>query len=164
MNTLQVNSEISKLKQLFIHSPGGEMNNMLPTKRDEWLIDDILDTQLIQQEYQEFAKTLLLFLDPEKILANASISPVDKNFHRSELVIEVQYKIAQLFANNKNDKKTLALIEQVAALEKLHFKRKVDLMKLYEKAKHEYKTNKDITSSKFMDLAKTLITGKLEWH
>lgn len=164
MTPLQVNSEISRLRQLFIHSPGGEMNNMLPTKREEWLIDDILDTKLIQEEYQGYAKILLLFLDPDKILSNASISPVNKNFHRSELVIEVQYKIAQLFADNKNEKKTLALIEQIAALEKLHFKRKVDLIKLYEQAKEDYKTNKELTSSKFMDLVKTLITGKLEWH
>lgn len=161
---IRVSSEITKLKQLLIHSPGGEMNNMLPNKRDEWLIDDILETKIIQEEYQEFAKTLLLFLDPIKILEGKSINPSDKNFHKSDVVIDAQYKLAQLFADTKNEKKTLALIEHVAALEKLHFKIKVDLIKLYEAAKTDYRKNKELVGSKFMSLVKTLITGKLFWR
>ena len=164
MTKIKVTSEITKLKQLLIHSPGGEMNNMLPNKREEWLIDDILDTGLIQEEYNEFAKTLLLFLDPGKFFDKKSINPNDTNFHKSDIVIEVQYKIAQLFSDSSNEKKTIALIEQVAALEQLHLKRKVDLIKLYEEAKREFKSNNELTGSKFMYLVKTLITGKIEWR
>ena len=163
MIKINVNSEITKLKQLLIHSPGGEMNNMLPNKREEWLIDDILQTALIQQEYQEFAKMLLLFLDPDKFLAQKSVNPNDKNFHKSDLVIDVEYKLVQLFADIQNEKKTLALIEHVAALEKLRLTRKVDLIKLYEAAKKEYQTNQELVGSKFMSLVKTLISGKLLW-
>jgi arginine deiminase len=163
MTEINVTSEITKLKKLLIHSPGGEMNNMLPNKREEWLIDDILETGLIQKEYNEFAKILLLFLDPDKFLEKISMNPSDSNFHKSEVVIDAQYKLAQLFADIKNEKKSLALIEQVAALEKLHFKRKVDLIKLYEEAKKEFEQNNKLIGSKFMSLVKTLITGKLEW-
>ncbi|MFY7963754.1 MAG: arginine deiminase family protein [Chitinophagaceae bacterium] len=163
MSKIKVTTEIAKLKKLFVHSPGGEMNNMLPNKREEWLIDDILDTRIVQQEYQQYAKVLLLFLDSEKILTNKSINPSDANFHKSEKVIDTQYKLAQLFADKSNDKKTIALIEQVTALEKLYFRRKVDLIKLYEQAKKEFVVDKEIASSKFMALVKTLITGKLQW-
>jgi arginine deiminase len=163
MIALQVNSEITQLKKLLIHSPGGEMNNMLPNKREEWLIDDILDTQQVQKEYEQYAKVLLLFLDPSKVLQTTSVNPSDSNFHKSEVVIDAQYKLAQLFADPTNEKKTLALIEQIAALEKLYFRRKVDLIKLFEQAKKEVDKNYEIPTSKFMSLVKTFITGKIEW-
>lgn len=159
---ISVSSEITKLERLLIHSPGGEMNNMLPNKRDEWLIDDILDTKIIQDEYQQFAKILLLFLDPEK--REKSINPSDPNFHKSEVVIDAQYKLAELFADINNEKKTLALIEHVVALERLHFKIKIDLIKLYEEAKHDYIEKKELERSKFMSLVKTLISGKLNYR
>lgn len=163
MTKIKVTSEITKLRQVLIHSPGGEMDNMLPNKREPWLIDDILDTKIIQEEYQWFAKTLLLFIDPQKIVEGKSINPCKAEFHKSDKVIDAQYKLTQLLADNKNEQKSLALIEQIAALEKLHFKRKVDLIKLYEEAKKDYKSNKELIGSKFMFLVKTLISGKLEW-
>lgn len=171
MPSIKVTSEIAKLRKLFIHSPGGEMNNMLPNKREEWLIDDILETKLIQKEYKQFAKVLLLFLDPQKIIDNTEINPNLENYHQSDKVIDIQYKLAQLFAEYDadkkqfiNDRKTFALIEQIAVLEKIHLKRKIDLLKLYDEAKKEYAASRQLVNSKFMALVKTLITGKLVWR
>jgi len=162
---LEVNSEISKLKKILIHYPGEEIDNMLPSKIHPWLLDDILDLEMLREEYNVFNKLLLAFLDPAKYLVNKNLNPLHKDYQHSENVIELRYLLADLFSNQENENKTLALIEQIAALEKIHFKRKLELIELYDRAKDEYTKNKDLFSNlySFISLANTLISGKMHW-
>lgn len=162
---INVTSEISKLKKVIIHSPGGEMNNILAEKLNPWLIDDLLDTEIIQKEHSFFSKILLTFLDCNKIIFDGKIdydrvvvNPTKDNFHSSEKVIDAQYLLAKLFADSKNDDKTIALLEQISALEKLHFVRKLDLKRIFKSAQIGNQV-----SPSFIDLVKILISGKLEW-
>lgn len=165
MQKINVTSEISKLKKVIIHSPGGEMNNILSEKLSEWLIDDILETSIIQKEHSFFSKILLTFLDCKKIIFDGEVkyeevvvNPTKEGFHNSDKVIDAQHLLSNLFADSSNDYKTIALIEQIAALEKLHFVRKLDLKRIFQSAKAGGENNPT-----FIDLIKILISGKLEW-
>lgn len=62
-----VDSEISTLQRLIIHSPDSGLGKVVPSKAQDWLFEDIihLDT-MRRKEYDYYVKLLLFFLDPEK--------------------------------------------------------------------------------------------------
>lgn len=68
METIKVNSEISKLEQVIIHSPDGGIGNIPPEKLEEWLLDDIIDVKSAQKEFRAFHALLLLFLEQHRQL------------------------------------------------------------------------------------------------
>ncbi len=51
-------SEIGKLKTVLLHRPGGELENLTPSRLRELLFDDIPCLELAQQEHDILAKTL----------------------------------------------------------------------------------------------------------
>ena len=55
--TIQVNSEIGRLKVVLLHEPGDELHNLTPSKLDDLLFDDIPWLPLAKKEHQAFAKT-----------------------------------------------------------------------------------------------------------
>src|SRR5699024_5047186 len=51
-------SEIGKLKQVIVHRPGRELENLVPDYLDRLLFDDIPFLEAAQKEHDEFAKIL----------------------------------------------------------------------------------------------------------
>lgn len=51
-------SEIGKLKQVIVHRPGKELENLMPDYLDRLLFDDIPFLEAAQKEHDEFAKIL----------------------------------------------------------------------------------------------------------
>lgn len=178
---LQVTSEIGLLRKVMIHSPDGGVGNVPTSKIHDWLYDDIVDVRQMQKEYNFFIRILLLFLDPNKLFKktenelevfspnNIKFNPEHEeyfgndNFNNS-CVIDTQYCLAHIFSIEEKERFTYELISSISAIEGLHIDRKRDLEKLYKQAIEDKELDGfQIGKSKFMDLVKTFITGKLEW-
>jgi arginine deiminase len=177
---INVSSEIGTLERVLIHSPDGGIGNVPTSKIHDWLYDDIIDLEKMQKEHTFFAKTLLLFLDPDKLFIDGKFSPdaVKYNPEKSDYfgnenideskVLDTQYCLAFIFS--EKEVATRELISSISDIEGIHINRKRDIYKLYETAILERemalaeKREFIIGESKFMELAKTLITGKLEFE
>jgi len=61
MLRIEVNSEIGDLKDVIIHSPGNEIENMTPIHAEKALYSDILNLAVITEEYQVFLEVLKSF-------------------------------------------------------------------------------------------------------
>ena len=66
-NKIRVSSEVGRLRRLLIHSPDGGIGKIIPSKFEDWLYDDTVNLKKMRKEYDDCVKTLLYFLDPEKI-------------------------------------------------------------------------------------------------
>jgi len=55
---IEVNSEIGRLRQVMLHRPGKEIENLMPEYLDRLLFDDIPYLKIAQKEHDEFAETL----------------------------------------------------------------------------------------------------------
>src|ERR1700747_1273745 len=70
--TLNVSSEIGKLKSVLIHLPGPEIDRMIPSMMEELLFDDILYGQRAREEHRRFQQVLGVVadevLDAEQLL------------------------------------------------------------------------------------------------
>ena len=58
MKSVNINSEVNKLKTVILHEPGEELNNLTPEYLGELLFDDIPWLPLAKKEHQAFAKVL----------------------------------------------------------------------------------------------------------
>ncbi|MGF3072685.1 arginine deiminase [Facklamia sp. P12945] len=74
-HSINVNSEIGRLKKVMLHRPGKELENLMPDYLERLLFDDIPYLEAAQKEHDEFAKLLeslgveVLYL--EKLVAEA---------------------------------------------------------------------------------------------
>ena len=57
--TLNVYSEIGKLKSVLLHRPGKELENLTPDSLDRLLFDDIPFLDIARYEHDAFAKILI---------------------------------------------------------------------------------------------------------
>ncbi|MCL2520791.1 MAG: arginine deiminase [Spirochaetaceae bacterium] len=55
---LNVTSEIGNLKEVLVHRPGGELENLTPNYLSEFLFDDIPYLEVARQEHDAFAKIM----------------------------------------------------------------------------------------------------------
>lgn len=55
---IEVNSEIGRLRQVMLHRPGKELENLMPEYLERLLFDDIPYLKIAQKEHDEFAETL----------------------------------------------------------------------------------------------------------
>lgn len=168
MNNIQVDSEIAPLRQLLIHSPDGGIGNILTSKMKDWLHDDLVNVEKMQEEYDQYVTTLLLFLDPSVLFSNGKFdfdsiqfNPEKTDYigYRTDKILDTQFLLARVFEEDYKENQgvnTLGLIEAVAAVEGLHTDRKHDLKQLYQQSEN-HKTF-------CMELAKTFITGKLKYE
>lgn len=62
-----VTSEIGRLRRVLVHSPDSGLGKVIPSKAQDWLFEDIVHLDTIRKEYDYYIKTLLYFLDPQKI-------------------------------------------------------------------------------------------------
>jgi len=150
---LEVKSEIGKLRKLLIHSPDGGIGKIVPGKFRDWLYDDTVFLRNMQFEYDHYLKTLLYFLDPEKIPAilecekNAKgrpdcYKPASPKYFNSDKVLELQVLLAKTLEADDHNRELL--VASIAACEGCSYKDEKLLMKMDPGR-----------------LAKTLITGTL---
>jgi arginine deiminase len=58
---VSVTSEIGALRSVIVHSPGGELDAVTPGNRDEYLYDDVVDSELARREHHRFVAVLERF-------------------------------------------------------------------------------------------------------
>jgi arginine deiminase len=63
--TLEVRSEVGRLRRVMIHRPGPELLNMTPELRERLLFDDILHLERAQREHDIFRRVLELIAPAE---------------------------------------------------------------------------------------------------
>ena len=111
-NSIYVSSEVGTLQRLLIHSPDSGLGKVVPSKAQDWLFEDIihLDT-MRRKEYDFYVKTLLYFLDSEKIKGKLSqidadeernfFKPDSPEYFNSDKVIELQ-KLLSCWASTES--------------------------------------------------------------
>ncbi len=126
MSFFHIQSEISELKKVLVHSPDNGLGKVVPSKAQDWLFEDIVHLNTMRRgEYDYYTKLLLYFLDPEKIKGRLSEVDADANdrsfyqpghpgFHASENVIELQWLLAQVL---EDEALRTQVIAAVCALE-----------------------------------------------
>ncbi len=135
---LNVSSEIGTLRCLLIHSPDSGLGNIVPSKAQDWLFEDIVDLETARKkEYDYYLKLLLYFLDPEKVKGKIAeidkqsdrrfYKPANKAFHASKKVLEIQQLLTEILANEKLKDE---LISAVCAFENCTYQLKLQLNKL----------------------------------
>ena len=55
---IEVNTEIGRLRQVMLHRPGRELENLMPEYLERLLFDDIPYLKIAQKEHDEFAEIL----------------------------------------------------------------------------------------------------------
>lgn len=124
MSSLFVDSEISALKKILIHSPDSGIGKIIPGTFADNLYDDIVHLNKMQKEYNHYTKLLLYFLDPEKIKyineyekqhddGNCFI-PGKKEYFKSGKVLEAQSLLEEVL---KDEKVKLRLIAAICSYE-----------------------------------------------
>ncbi|MCU0390953.1 MAG: arginine deiminase family protein [Thermoflexibacter sp.] len=150
---IHVSSEIGKLNRVIIHSPDSGLGKVVPSKAQDWLFEDIVDLKNIRrQEYDYFVKTLLYFLDTDKVSGKlaeidkpengrAFYKPDDTHYHKSDKVLDMQYLLSDILKDKvlKNE-----IVASICALERCSFAQQRLLNELNP-----------------IELAKALISGSL---
>lgn len=134
--TLNVSSEIGRLKALIIHSPDNGIGKVVPSKAQDWLFEDIVHLDIVRKnEYDYYLKILLYFLDPEKIKGRlakidakesrrAFFKPDNAEFHSSDKVIELQSLLKDIMEDRVIAHK---LVAAVCAIEGCSYTQQIEL-------------------------------------
>jgi arginine deiminase len=138
-NTLQVSSEVGRLRRLLVHSPDSGLGKVVPSKAQDWLFEDIVHLDTIRRkEYDFYTKILLYFLDPKKIKGKLKDIDAEKNkrnfykpdhedFFKSDKVMELQLLLADIL---KDREIKLKLSASVCAIENCSYESQKDLLQL----------------------------------
>lgn len=136
-NEICVTSEIGTLRRLLVHSPDSGLGKVVPSKAQDWLFEDIVHLDTIRRkEYDYYTKILLYFLDPAKIKGKLAeidgeknrrnfFKPDNKNFFRSEKVIELQWLLSDILHDREIK---LKLVAAVCAIENCSYIVQNDLL------------------------------------
>ncbi|HLO43811.1 MAG TPA: arginine deiminase family protein [Leadbetterella sp.] len=125
-NQIYVDSEISALQRLIIHSPDSGLGKVVPSKAQDWLFEDIIHLETMRRkEYDYYVKLLLFFLDPEKI-GNQDLSdtkreffkPNSKGYFNSDKVIDFEKLLADVL---NMDEVKVQLVAAVSAIEECSY-------------------------------------------
>lgn len=140
---IHVTSEIGRLRRLLIHSPDAGIGKIVPRIKDQLLYDDIVYLEKMQEEYSEYLKILLCFLDQDKVKGKVNDPDYQQaaysNNFDSDYVLTIEQMLVRILRNI--DVKYL-LIPSVCAIEKCGLK-----------------VQKRLLETPAEELAKTLITG-----
>jgi arginine deiminase len=123
---VNVSSEIGTLHRVIIHSPDSGLGKVVPSKAQDWLFEDIVHLQTMRKgEYDYYIKTLLYFLDSDKV--KGKIKEIDapankRNFYKpehpdyfnSDKVIDPQYLLADIL---EDEQVKIRLIASICAVE-----------------------------------------------
>ncbi len=128
-----VNSEVSTLERLIIHSPDSGLGKVVPSKAQDWLFEDIIHLETMRKkEYDLYVKLLLHFLDPEAIRDYDSsadserqfFKPNSPDYYRSDKVIDIERLLFEVLENPDVRVPLVAAIsaiEECSYLEMRHF-------------------------------------------
>jgi len=145
-HNVRVTSEIGRLRRLLVHSPDAGIGKIVPRIKEQLLYDDIVYLEKMQQEYGEYLKILLCFLDQDKIKGKANDPAYQEasrnNSFDSDYVLKVEEMLTRILHNE--DVKYL-LVPSVCAIEKCGLR-----------------VQKRLLEMEPAQLANTLITGILE--
>lgn len=94
-------NEIGTLEKVLIHCPDQGIAHVVPSKAQEWLYEDIVYLPKMKEEYAQFKKLLLAYLDPELFKEwiqkeadgydpGALASPFSSDYLKSHKVIDAQ--------------------------------------------------------------------------
>ena len=61
MTSLNITSEIGRLRSVLVHTPGSELEAVTPGTREDYLYDDIIDLEIAQREHRKFVSVLSQF-------------------------------------------------------------------------------------------------------
>ncbi len=136
---LQVSSEIGNLRRVLIHSPDKGLGQVVPSKAQDWLFEDIVHLETIRKkEYDLYIKTLLYFLDPD--LVKGKIKNIDaKNstrefykpgkpgFYASDKVVELEALLGDILTDEIVRRQ---LVAAVCATEGCTYQQQQMLLKL----------------------------------
>lgn len=133
---VNVGSEIGTLRCLLVHSPDSGLGKVVPSKAQDWLFEDIVHLETIRKdEYDYYLKTLLYFLDPEKIKGKLKDLDADESrnfykphhpqFHNSTKVVELQKLLADILEVEEIKNK---LVSSVCAIEGCTYKLQTELI------------------------------------
>jgi arginine deiminase len=122
--SVYVDSEISVLRKILIHSPDAGIGKIIPSTFTDNLYDDIVHLKKMQKEYNHYIRLLLYFLDPDKIKyiqqyeetstkGNCYI-PGKKEYFNSDKVLEAQFLLEEIL---KDEKIKLRLIAAICSYE-----------------------------------------------
>lgn len=142
-----VSSEVGKLKRLIVHSPDAGIGKIAPRMQEELLYDDIVYLDKMREEYREYLRVLLWFLDPDKLrnqpADNADyFKPSKPGFFDSDKVLDAENLLMKIL--EKEDVKKL-VVASICSIEKCAFKTQARLIRM-----------------EAGELARTLITGCIE--
>ncbi len=124
---------------MLVHSPDSGLGKVVPSKAQDWLFEDIVHLATIREkEYDYYTKILLYFLDPSKIKGKLSeiddrknrrnfFKPDNRNFFRSEKVIELEWLLADILHDHEIK---LKLVAAVCAIEGCSYTIQNDLLSL----------------------------------
>jgi arginine deiminase len=136
---IRVTSEIGTLKRLLVHSPDSGLGKVVPSKAQDWLFEDIVHLETIRRkEYDFYIKLLLYFLDPKKIQGRLIevddplnefnfYKPDNKDFYRSDKVVELQWLLAEVLEQHEI---RLKLVASVCAIENCSYELQDQLLAL----------------------------------
>jgi arginine deiminase len=108
---LQVSSEIGALRRILIHSPDKGLGQVVPSKAQDWLFEDIVHLETIRsKEYDLYVKILLYFLDPDLVKGKIKnldaknsnrefYKPNKTGFYNSNKVIELEALLGDILEN-----------------------------------------------------------------
>lgn len=137
VNKINVTSETATLRRLLVHSPDSGLGKVVPSKAQDWLFEDIVHLDTIRRkEYDFYTKTLLYFLDPEKVKGKIKeidhpknnrnfYKPDSDKFHNSDRVIELQVLLSDIL---ELPDIRIKLIASVSAIENCSYKTQMRLM------------------------------------
>ncbi len=119
-----VDSEISTLQRLIIHSPDSGLGKVVPSKAQDWLFEDIVHLETMRKkEYDFYVKLLLYFLDPEIIKGRLAeinadskrnfFKPNAKGYFNSDKVIEFEKLLADVLLDNAVKTQLIAAVSAI---------------------------------------------------
>jgi arginine deiminase len=120
-STINVTTEVGRLRRLIIHSPDSGLGKVVPSKAQDWLFEDIVHLETMRKdEYDLYVQILLYFLDPDKIKGKlksvkksrnrAFFKPSNPNYFNSKQVIEFENLLKDVL------KKSIIKTQLVAAV------------------------------------------------
>ncbi|MEO7919205.1 MAG: arginine deiminase family protein [Thermoanaerobaculia bacterium] len=117
--TLQIHSEIGKLRSVLIHQPGREIDRMVPSLMQNLLFDDILYGSRAREEHRRFQQ-LLRFVAEEVLEVQDLLEEVLQEPDRKKSVLEglaaqlgFSSEVSGLLAELPPDRLAAALIEGI---------------------------------------------------
>ncbi|GAA4805708.1 arginine deiminase family protein [Olivibacter ginsenosidimutans] len=148
---LNVQTEIGTLRKVLVHSPDSGLGQVVPSKAQDWLFEDIVHLKTLRkEEYDYYIKLLLYFIDPEKITTasqealqtRAFFKPDHPQFYHSQHVIEIQTLLATIL---KDPIVKSSLVAAVCAIEGCN-----------------YRLQQQLTALEPIKLAKIVLSGSFD--